>query len=70
MIHRGFEHLLGRRQSVWYKVSYAVPTSPDGLCAGILICEEFIEDGRVIVILGDNISYGNGLGKKFESCGR
>ena len=63
-----FEHLLGDGSQFGIKLSYAVQPSPDGLAQAFLICEEFIEDGPCALILGDNIFYGNGLGKKLKAA--
>ena len=47
-------------------LSYAVQPSQDGLTQAFLIGEEFIGDESCALILGDNIFYGNGLGKKLK----
>ncbi|MGN0468750.1 MAG: glucose-1-phosphate thymidylyltransferase RfbA [Acutalibacteraceae bacterium] len=58
-----FERLLGDGSSFGISLSYAVQPSPDGLAQAFLISEEFIGSDACAMILGDNIFYGNGLGK-------
>ena len=58
-----FEALLGDGHQFGISLSYAVQPSPDGLAQAFLIGEEFIGNEPCVMILGDNIFYGNGLGK-------
>lgn len=57
-----FEQLLGSGKQFGIKLSYAVQEHPDGLAQAFIIGEEFIGNDSVVMILGDNIFYGNGLG--------
>ncbi|MGH6926248.1 MAG: glucose-1-phosphate thymidylyltransferase RfbA [Propylenella sp.] len=43
------------------RISYAVQPSPDGLAQAFLIGRDFIGDGAVTLVLGDNIFFGHTL---------
>ncbi len=63
-----FEKLLGDGSDFGIKLSYAVQPSPDGLAQAFIIGEEFIKNDSCAMILGDNIFYGNGLGKLLKEA--
>jgi glucose-1-phosphate thymidylyltransferase len=56
-----FKRLLGDGSELGISLSYEVQPSPDGLAQAFIIGEEFIGKDNVVMILGDNIYYGNGL---------
>lgn len=56
-----FQDLLGDGSHFGIHLSYAVQASPDGLAQAFLIGKEFIGDDACVMILGDNIFYGNGF---------
>lgn len=64
-----FQDLLGDGSQFGIRLSYAEQPSPDGLAQAFLIGEEFIGDDACAMILGDNIFYGNGFGKKLYYAG-
>jgi len=53
-----FEALLGDGSPLGMKITYRVQEEPQGIAQALLIGEEFIGDGPVALILGDNIFYG------------
>jgi glucose-1-phosphate thymidylyltransferase len=56
-----FQRLLGDGSDFGIQLSYAIQPSPDGLAQAFIIGEDFIGDGSVSLILGDNIFYGQGF---------
>lgn len=56
-----FQRLLGDGTQYGIELTYAVQPRPEGLAQAFLIGDRFIGDGRVALILGDNIFYGHGL---------
>ncbi|MDK1373992.1 MULTISPECIES: glucose-1-phosphate thymidylyltransferase RfbA [unclassified Sinorhizobium] len=56
-----FEALLGDGSAFGLNLSYAEQPHPNGLAEAFIIGREFIGNGNVAMILGDNIFFGNGL---------
>lgn len=63
-----FKELLGDGDQFGLKLSYAVQSSPDGLGQAFIIGEQFIGDGTVAMVLGDNIFAGYGLQKHLKAA--
>lgn len=56
-----FEKLFGDGSHLGLELSYAVQSHPAGIAQAFLIGESFIGQESVVLILGDNIFYGNEL---------
>ena len=56
-----FEKLLRDGSDIGIKLSYEEQPSPDGLSQAFIIGEDFIGNGNVCLVLGDNIFYGHGF---------
>ncbi len=63
-----FERLLGDGSQWGIKIQYAVQPKPEGIAQALVIGREFIAGSAVALILGDNIFYGQGLGRRLASA--
>ncbi|WP_062387947.1 glucose-1-phosphate thymidylyltransferase RfbA [Demequina iriomotensis] len=59
-----FKRLLGDGSQFGISISYTVQEQPNGLAQAFVLGADFIGDGSVALVLGDNIFYGPGLGSK------
>ena len=58
-----FQDLLGDGSSLGITLEYKYQDRPEGIVQAFTIGEDFIKNSPVSLILGDNIFYGEGLGK-------
>jgi len=63
-----FERLLGTGEQIGCKFSYKMQHVPNGLAQAFVLGEEFIDNEKVCLVLGDNIFYGSGFDKKIQAC--
>jgi len=64
----GYQRLLGDGSGFGIDIEYAVQPSPDGLAQAFIIGEDFIGDGNVALILGDNIFYGQSFSRNLRTA--
>lgn len=63
-----FEELLGNGNKWGLNIEYAVQPSPDGLAQALIIGETFLYGAPSVLILGDNIFYGNDLYRNLSAA--
>ena len=63
-----FENLLGDGSSIGISIEYKVQPSPDGIAQSFILGKEFIGSDPVVLILGDNIFYGQGITDYLEEA--
>ena len=61
-----FESLLGDGNQFGIKLTYAIQPKPEGLAQAFIIGEEFLDGDSCLMILGDNIFHGAGLGHQLQ----
>ena len=65
-----FKQLLKDGSQFGLELSYAEQPSPDGLAQAFVIGKEWIDGDSCALVLGDNIFYGNGLGRHLINAAR
>jgi len=63
---QSFKALLGDGSAWGISLSYAVQPKPEGLAQAFLIGQKFVGDDSVVLVLGDNIFHGTGLGSSLR----
>lgn len=67
MVKRLLKKLVGDGSQVGCSFKYAIQEEPNRLAEAFIIGEDFIGDDKVVLVLCDNIFYGNGLGTLLRS---
>lgn len=62
-----FKRLLGDGSQIGISLTYFVQEKPNGLPEALTITKEYIRDYKTVLILGDNLLIGLGLGTTLES---
>ncbi|MEV6127416.1 glucose-1-phosphate thymidylyltransferase RfbA [Streptomyces violaceusniger] len=62
-----FQRLLGDGSQWGLELAYASQPEPEGLAQAFILGEEFIGERSVVLILGDNIFHGTGLGTQLRN---
>jgi glucose-1-phosphate thymidylyltransferase len=63
-----FKKLLGDGRQWGLSISYAAQAEPNGIAESFVIGEQFIGGSSVMLVLGDNIFYGEGFGRMMQSA--
>jgi len=63
-----YKRLLGNGEEFGVMIEYAVQPSPDGLAQAFVIGEDFIGDSNVVLVLGDNIFYGQSFSVNLKAA--
>lgn len=61
-----FQDLLGTGADLGLEISYLPQQIPAGIAQSLIIANDFLAGSKSVLILGDNIFHGPGLGRKLE----
>ena len=64
---RPLENLLGDGSEFGISITYSVQPEPKGIAQAILIAEAFLQSEPFMLMLGDNLLYGGGLGESLAN---
>ena len=56
-----YQSLLKDGRHLGMEISYGIQNHPNGIPEALILAEDFIKDGPVCLVLGDNILFGSGL---------
>lgn len=63
-----YQQLLGNGCQFGIKLSYIIQDHPDGLAQAFIIGTDYIGNDSCVLILGDNVFYGNGFSKLLQKA--
>jgi glucose-1-phosphate thymidylyltransferase len=64
----GFKRLLGDGSQIGVSIQWIVQPKPDGLAQAYILGEEFVAGEPSIMVLGDNIFFGQSFGRTLQSA--
>ena len=63
-----FQRLLGDGSRIGCNFQYTIQHVPNGLAQAFVLGKDFIDTDAVALVLGDNIFYGQGMGRLLATC--
>jgi glucose-1-phosphate thymidylyltransferase len=63
-----FQRLLGDGEQFGLRFEYAAQPSPDGLAQALIIAADFLNGAPSSLVLGDNLFYGEAIGKHLDAA--
>jgi glucose-1-phosphate thymidylyltransferase len=65
---KAFQELLGDGSKFGVSFKFAIQPKPEGLAQSLIIGEDFLNSDSCLLVLGDNIFHGAGLGHELSRC--